>query len=569
MPVKDQRPKRRGSAITLLMTLVAAVALVGTTALVLRSGPLGAGAGAEDTFRVKRGSFSITVPASGELDALNRIEVRNKLEARAVITEIVPEGIMAKAGDVLFRFADEDIRNEIKDEEDDVNTANSALVTAEAFLDITLSEHQSEMEDADLRVMLAELALQAWQEGSVVSRRKTLAVELESAQIDRDRASEKFEDSKRLVEDGFISRDEYKTDEITKIKAEATLDQAKLAIEVYESYTYIQEKAQFESDVKQANAERERIKERQKAQLDSARADLASKKYQHESKVQRLADWNEQLEYCTVRAPSDGLVVYYTSLNRDSHRGNDNNPPDVGTEMRRNSTVILLPDTSQMIANVKINEAQSGLIKPGQRATIVSDAVADVIMHGTVLSIGVLAESGGWRDPNRRDYTVKIQLDDERPGGLKPSMRCKTEIEVGGVEDALHVPIQAVFRNPAGEAYVYVPHDSGYAQRRVQLGQASELYWEIAGGLKISETVLLREPKPAEVLVRLDAEAPQGAAHATPTNRGGSGPVQARTPRHQGTTPGQGRPDDNRAHRSDEGDQARVARYAQREPDAE
>ena len=549
------------------MTLAAAVALVGATALVLRTS--GLARGAEDTFVVKRGSFSITVPASGELDALNRIEVRNKLEARAVITEIVPEGIMAEAGDVLFRFADEDIRNEIKDEEDDVNTANSALVTAEAFLDITLSEHQSQMEDADLSVMLAELALRAWKEGSVVSRRKALAVDLESAQIDHERASEKFEESKLLVKEEFISRDEYKTDEIDKIKKAGALEQAKLATEVYESYTFVQEKAQFESDVKQANAERERIKERQKAQLDSARADLASRKYQYESRVQRLADWNEQLEYCTVRAPSDGLVVYYTSLNRDSHRGNDNNPPDVGTEVRRNSTVILLPDTSQMIANVKINEAQSGLIKPGQRATIVSDAVADVIMHGTVLGIGVLAESGGWRDPNRRDYTVKIQLHDDRPGGLKPSMRCKTEIEVGSVEDELHVPIQAVFRNPAGEAYVYVPHDSGFAQKRVQLGEASELYWEIAGGLKGGEIVLLREPQPAEILVRLDAEAPQGAAHAMPTNRGGSGPVQARTPRHQGTTPGQRRPDDNRVHRSDEGDQPRGARYAQREPDAE
>ena len=191
----------------------------------------GDGTGAADRHVVRRGSFDITVPTSGELAALHQIEIRNKLKSRGILTYVVPEGTTVKEGDELLRFADEDMRNRIKDAGDAVNTAESNLVTSQAKLDITVSAHQSEIANADLRVMLAELALMAWREGEVVSRRKELAVLLEAAEIDHERAVTRFEDSKELVAQEFISMDEYKGDEIKMIRSKATLEQAKLDIE--------------------------------------------------------------------------------------------------------------------------------------------------------------------------------------------------------------------------------------------------------------------------------------------------------------------------------------------------
>ena len=160
---------------------------------------------------------------------------------------------------------------------------------------------------------------------------------------------------------------------------------------------------------------------------------------------------------------------------------------------------------SQLIAAVKVNEALSGLIQPGQSATITSDAAPDAVMHGKVMSIGVLAESGGWRDPNRRDYTVRILLSDGNDLGLKPSMRCKADINVGRVDDSLFVPIQAVFRD-GPVTFAYVPQGSGYAERQITLGQASELFVQINDGLKEGDIVLLREPSLGEVVARIDKE---------------------------------------------------------------
>jgi len=173
----------------------------------------------------------------------------------------------------------------------------------------------------------------------------------------------------------------------------------------------------------------------------------------------------------------------------------------------------VLPDVSEMTAEVKVNESLTGLIEPGQRVTLFSDALPETILTGEVLSIGVLAESGGWRDPNRRDYTVKVLLLDTEGLGLKPSMRCKAEIYVGAVEDSIYVPLQAVFRE-GSDAYVYVPDGSGFSQRRVDLGRASGLHVEITDGLTVGEIVLLREPKVNEIIARLSDDERRGEGQA-------------------------------------------------------
>ena len=223
----------------------------------------------------------------------------------------------------------------------------------------------------------------------------------------------------------------------------------------------------------------------------------------------------------SITAPTDGLVVYASSLESGGWRGNDRQPPTVGTEIRSNELIMILPDTTQMVALVKVSEALSGRITEGQPAVVFSDALPNVPIPGNVQSVSVLAEGGGWRDPNRRDYTVRILLDADTELGLKPSMRARAEIQLGEVTDALSVPIQSIFRD-GRRAFVYVPAEGGFAQRAVRLGRSSELSVEIVEGLETGELVLLREPKGKEIVARLDEEDASDRRDAIPT-RGNSG----------------------------------------------
>ena len=536
----EDRRRWWGGTTFIVIAIVLAIALVSTAAVFMGSGDgLTARAARQDEYVVERGSFEISVPASGELAALRQIEIRNRLEYRSVITELAEEGTYVTKGDVLVSFAEDEVTDKITDAEDAVNTAEAALVAAQSKLDIRISAGESEIARADLDATLAGLALQAWEEGEVVSKRQELKLEIKTAEMDYSRLFDKFEESKELVKQQYISQDDYRIDEINMIKAKARLDQGQLDAEVYENYEFPQDQAQRQSDVEQASAERVRVEDRLKAELETNRVEVTSKEHQLRSREQRLDDLRKQLELCTIQAPSDGLVVYATSLETHRWSRGDRGDLQVGGEVRKNELLMVLPDTSEMTAEIKVNESLTGLIETGQRVIVTSDAAADVSLEGKVLSIGVLAESGGWRDPNRRDYTVKVLLTGIDGLGLKPSMRCKAEIYVGVVEDAIYVPLQAVYREGT-DAFVYVPNSAGYSQRRVDLGKASGLHVEITDGLDQGELVLLREPKAREIVARLEDGPPAEGQAALGRPESDPGAMQGRRSRNRPGRPPHG-----------------------------
>ena len=455
-----------------------------------------------DVHEVKRGDFIIKMPATGELSANQLVEIRNPLETQGVITEIVNEGTFVQKGDVLIKFNEDEIEQKIKEIEDKLVEDKNRVVNAEQSLAIAKSTMESNLEKADLAIDIAQLALQAWQEGEHLQMIQKYELALETATINADRLSRRFEEAKDLVENGFISRDEYERDRIAKIESAAGVKQANIDLDVYTRFTSKQDEKQKISDTDQAIAERSRVKQRHDAELVTQSANVESALAKLESTQERLAELREQFGLCTVFAPTDGLVVYRTSMRSDRSWRNDDSPPTIGTALSPNELVILLPDTSQMIANVKVSEALSGRIQPGMPTTTYSDAHPNTPIKGVVQGVSVLAEGGGWRDPNRRDYTVRIVLEVDPSLELKPSMRCRSEIELGTVQDALSVPIQSIFRE-GPLAYVYVPEDGGWAQKEVSLGRASELSVEVMRGIDVGDLVLLREPDPVEVVSRI------------------------------------------------------------------
>jgi len=470
------------------------------------------------------------LPVSGELAALRKIEIRNKLEGRAIITEIAPEGKRVAAGDLLIKLAEEELITKLKDGEDKLKTAQGEVIAAEQNLSIKEQEKQSELDKADVAVRMAELGLQGWLNGDVVKKRQELATALETNRIDAERLARRFDEAKSLVEKGFISRDDYEKDRVALIQANAKVKQAEIDIKVYDEFQYPQDEAKKQSDLDQARAERGRTEQKKDAELVKARTELDSAHFKQQTAQERLDQTKQQIAYCTVNAPSDGLVVYASSLESGGWgRGNETPPPQAGMELKPNELVMILPDTSAMVANLKVSEALSGRIKPGQRVTVFSDATPGVPISGDVLGVSVLAESGGWRDPNRRDYTVRVALEQREDLALKPSMRCKAQILLDEVREALSVPVQAVFRK-GRVSFVYVPDGGGFAQKLVRVGRTSEIDAEIVDGLSVGDVVLLREPRADEITSQLSPDVVNPPAADSREARGGDASAGAGQP---------------------------------------
>lgn len=482
--------------------VIAAIAVVGAVivggVLFARSGP-SAGGTRPDVHTVASEAFDITVTASGEVRAKNQTAIRSELESESAIVEIVDEGIVVKKDDVLVRLNGDEIQSQLDDEMLQRETAKAEAIAADNDLKIQLTENQATLRKAQSDVVLAEVELQKFEAGDVVEKRLELELALEKGRREVARLKEKVERSRELFKKDFLSKDELDQDEIEFVEAQAELKKAEVAKEAYEQYTYKQERQKLESALDEAKSELEKTQRKNESEQANREADLTNKRRSLELHEAAVAKLEAQLAKTVMRAPTGGLVVYASSLDQFSWR-NDQQPLSVGTKINPNEEIIMLPDTSAMIAAVKVHESLVGRIKPGQQATVTVDAIQGGKFEGAVDSIGIMASGGGWRDPNVREYEVRIALDlAEGAHGLKPSMRCEARITLMNVEETLAVPLTGVFSEGPNQ-FVYVVDGDRYTQTQVRVGRRSDTTAEISSGLAAGQKIALREPPSARII---------------------------------------------------------------------
>jgi len=457
--------------------------------------------GVVETAYARRTSFEITTTATGDLQAAKQIEIRNPLDQQTTITEIVKEGSRVKAGDVIVKLNSQQIEQQVAQEQLAVESARANLAVADNALAIQQSDNDSALRKATLDLDVARLELLQWQEGEVKSKRQALDLALEKAQRELQRLKEKFDRSKSLNAEGFLSTDEMKRDELAYLEAEASLKTANLDKEVYNGIQHAKDQKVKQSAVEEAAAAKDRTESLNRSKLESRKAELNNSRESLKLREANLAKYQKELDSATIHAPQDGLVVYASSLERDRF-GGQGTTIDVGQQVFPNSLILALPDVTEMVAAVRVHESLAGRIRPGMAAVVKVDALAGKSVPGRVLSVGVIAESGGWRDPNLREYTVRVKLDLPDPGSvLKPSMRCEAEITLDRVTDALAVPVQAVFSEGLVR-YVLTPEGDKYAKTPIKVGRRSERFMEITGGIDDGQEVLLRAPKAGELVER-------------------------------------------------------------------
>lgn len=444
----------------------------------------------KNVFPATIGDFEITIPASGELRSKNSIEIRNLFEGKSEIVELIAEGTEVNPGDILYKLNTDGLEDSIRTAEEQVVIAKDRVETSLATLRVREMEKATEIAQKRLDVELAILDLEAWKEGDLRAEVKRLNLNIETSKKDFERLKKKYNESLELEKKQFVSRDELEQDEISMIRAKSTYEQAVLSKEVYEKYSKIKKERELSSTVERRRELLEQSKKKLEKEIDAKKSNLKANEDSLQTRKDELSELREQMSLAEVRSPSRGIVVYASSFGDRRER---DNPIEVGKTLFKNEPVLILPDTSKMVAKVKVNEALSGLVSKGASATISCDAIPNKIFNGEVLSIGVLAESGGWRDPNRREYSVEILIDDTLGLDLKPSMRCQASILIGSIKNSLYVPVQSV-QVIDGETCVWVYKNNTVDKRVVSIGKSSELYVEINSGLGEGEYVSLTPP---------------------------------------------------------------------------
>jgi len=210
---------RAGLILTALGLSAAAVVLPACD-----SGSADAGQKAVDIAEAQMRTFEISTIATGELEARERVELRSEVERQTTIVEIVDEGTRVEKGEVLVVLNSDEIKREVDEEELQLEEARLQLEAAETAYDIQVSDNAANLRKSELKVELADLALQQWEKGDKVKQLKQLNTAIEKRARDLERLKEKKTKSDELYEKNFISYDEWKQDELALLEAEAAYE---------------------------------------------------------------------------------------------------------------------------------------------------------------------------------------------------------------------------------------------------------------------------------------------------------------------------------------------------------
>jgi RND family efflux transporter MFP subunit len=497
----------------------------------------------EITATVKRANLPITVTERGDVESSKTIEARCEVEGTTFqnkIATILPEGTKVhgpgwfwwEPGDVVVTFDKEKLKTDFLTRDISYKTATGKAQAAKGELEVQKNKAAGEVADAKLALDLAELDRDkylgygvidefGWRDSVLVKhltvmgmvthrfagvcpsvahvvfyyrpiageyqadiKEKTGDVELAHKEMKEE--EDKLEQYRRFVKKGFGTPDQLRVHELTVATKKYALMCKEAKLKILEDFTRRRQETELTAKAAEAARKLDRAKKAGEAAVEKAQSDWEAAVAAAAVEKQALDRIQDQLGKCTIRAPGDGILVYAKERFWDP-----NGQIRPGAMVNNQQKIFELPDLSRMQVKVKIHESMVKRVKPGQRADISIEAMANLTLHGTVENVGILAENTFWEERGVKQYTIKIKIDDlPDDSGLNPGMTAQVKIHCGEVPDVLLVPVQAVAENE-GLHYAYVKAGFGVERREVEVGETNEKFVEVKSGLEEGEKVAL------------------------------------------------------------------------------
>ncbi len=333
-------------------------------------------------------------------------------------------------------------------------------------------------------------------DGQARQRLRSLDNTLVLSQEEVGLAETDLEGTKRLLEQDFVTRNQYENDMLGLRRKQISLETAETSRELFIRYEFPKEAEKLLSDYEEALRKLERAKKLAESKMAQAEAKLNSAEATFQLQTRRRREIQEQIQKCTIRAERPGLVVYGSE---DS--GWRQERIEEGATVRERQVIITIPDTTHMNVNVKVHESVVQRVQRGQQARIRVDANPEILLTGEVNRIAVLPDSQNrWMNPDMKVYPTTVHIHGTHDW-LKPGMSAQTQIIIDQLDDVLQIPLQAVFPDN-GQQVCYVAKATGYERRVIETGQFNDSLIVVKNGLKEGESVLLRAPVQPDVRTR-------------------------------------------------------------------
>ena len=349
---------------------------------------------------VRLGEFDDYVRVSGQVQPITVVQV-SLLEGGVVEEKLIEEGSMVKKGDVLVRLSNNTLGLQILQSEAD-------LAEQENFLRNTTVT--MEQEKLDLEKQRLEYT------------------------IDTERKKRKYEQYKRLDEDGLVAHEEY-----------------------------LQAKEDYELAVKSL----ELVIARQKQDSIYRSIQIGNLEESLESMRRSIQLVRQRVENLNVKSPIDGQlgsldVILGQSIPEGTKIGQVNDLSDYKIEAR--------------IDEHYIDRVQSGLSATFERQGANFSTVVEKV----------------YPEVTEGQFKADFYFEGERPDNIRIGQTYYLNLQLGQPTQSVYIP-RGVFYQSTGGTWIYVLSEDGTRayRRDIRIGRQNPQYYEVLEGLQPGERVII------------------------------------------------------------------------------
>ncbi len=265
--------------------------------------------------------------------------------------------------------------------------------------------------------------------------------------------------------------------------AKASLDKAELDFRAAEIRTDI-DRELLQLSVDEIRAQYEELSKDMANQEIVRKAALRIQEIGRQQQANDLQHQKNDLARFTIRAPIDGLAVAEVLWRRGEQQ-----TIQEGDQVGSGQPILKIVNPSSMIVEAMVNQAESSVMRIGQKATVLVDAFPGMKFEGHIFSIGAIAVSGRMQNNYVRNIPVKVKINGSDPR-LIPDLSASADVQLDRSEVATLIPRSAI-RQEGDRPVVYVKTGDHFEKRPVKVGLQSNTQAAITSGLEPGQEVRL------------------------------------------------------------------------------
>jgi len=200
-----------------------------------------------------------------------------------------------------------------------------------------------------------------------------------------------------------------------------------------------------------------------------------------EKAERRLQLVEDKLRKTKVVAPMDGTVLDVPVI--------EGQVVIAAASVNSGTALMTIADLSRLLVVTHVNQVDVARMGSNQQVKLHAESIREAEMGAKISLVAQLATVKN----SVKGFTVKALIDKPDPR-LRPGMTVTLSIPIASAEDAVSVPIAAIFKGEGNKKVIYVRNGETTERREVKIGVTNTDYAQVIKGVEPGEEILLVEP---------------------------------------------------------------------------